>query len=35
MNQLHALAISQGLCRKQKLWSKVGRMELEALMLDR
>jgi transposase len=25
MNQLHALAISQGLCRKQKLWSKLGR----------
>src|SRR5215475_13846667 len=28
MNQLHALAIGQGLCRKQKLWSKVGRREL-------
>jgi transposase len=35
MNQLHALAIGQGLCRKQKLWSKVGRLELEALVLDR
>jgi len=34
MNQLHALAIGQGLCRKQKLWSKVGRRELEALLLD-
>ena len=34
MNQLHALAIGQGLCRKQKLWSKVGRMELENLLLD-
>ena len=34
MNQLHALAIGQGLCRKQKLWSKVGRIELAALLLD-
>ena len=34
MNQLHALAISQGLCRKRKLWSWVGRRELEALALD-
>ena len=34
MNQLHALAIGQGLCRKQKLWSKLGRMELENLLLD-
>ena len=34
MNQLHALAIGQGLCRKQKLWSKLGRMELESLVLD-
>src|SRR5690242_11541608 len=34
MNQLHALAIGQGLCRKQKLWSKVGRIELQALVLD-
>jgi len=34
MNQLHALAIGQGLCRKQKLWSKLGRRELEALTLD-
>jgi transposase len=35
MNQLHALAIGQGLCRKQKLWSSAGRKELEALTLDR
>lgn len=35
MNQLHALAIGQGLCRKQKLWSKLGRMELDRLVLDR
>jgi transposase len=34
MNQLHGLAISQGLCRKRKLWSRVGRKELEALTLD-
>jgi transposase len=33
MNQLHALAMGQGLCRKKKLWSKVGRVELEALAL--
>lgn len=34
MNQLHGLAMSQGLCRKTKLWSKVGRQELEGLALD-
>jgi transposase len=34
MNQLHGLAISQGLCRRRKLWSRVGRRELEALALD-
>jgi transposase len=34
MNQLHGLAMSQGLCRKRKLWSKGGRKELEALQLD-
>jgi transposase len=34
MNQLHALAIGQGLCRKKKLWTKVGRKELEGLVLD-
>ena len=35
MNQLQALAIGQGLCRKQKLWSQAGRKELEGLVLDR
>lgn len=33
MNQLHALAMGQGLCRKKKLWSTAGRLELEALRL--
>jgi len=33
MNQLHALAMGQGLCRKKKLWSQAGRRELEALPL--
>ena len=28
-NQLHFLAMSQGVCRKQKLWSARGRAELE------
>jgi transposase len=32
-NQLHALAISQGVCRKHKLWSVRGRAELESLGL--
>jgi transposase len=32
-NQLHALAISQGVCRKRKLWSAKGRAELESLAL--
>jgi transposase len=32
-NQLQALAISQGVCRKQKLWSARGRAELEGLAL--
>jgi len=32
-NQLHALAMSQGLCRKKKLWNKKGRAELEGLAL--
>ncbi|MGH9375977.1 MAG: IS110 family transposase [Terriglobia bacterium] len=32
-NQLHFLAMSQGLCRKQKLWSARGRAELEELSL--
>ncbi len=34
MNQLHALAMGQGLCRKKKLWTTVGRKELEGLALD-
>jgi transposase len=32
-NQLHALAMSQGVCRKGKLWSARGRAELEKLTL--
>lgn len=32
-NQLHFLAMSQGLCRKKKLWSAQGRVELEGLGL--
>src|SRR5215472_6624062 len=32
-NQLHFLAMSQGLCRKRRLWSAKGRAELEALSL--
>jgi transposase len=32
-NQLHALALSQGLCRKKKLFSKEGRVELLGLRL--
>ena len=32
-NQLHFLALSQGLCRKQKLFTKKGRIELGSLML--
>jgi transposase len=32
-NQLHALAMSQGVCRKSKLWSEQGRKELESLSL--
>ena len=32
-NQLHALALSQGLCRKKKLFTKNGRSELRALPL--
>ena len=32
-NQLHFLAMSQGLCRKRRLWSARGRAELEALPL--
>ena len=33
MNQLHALAMGQGVCRKQKLWTAAGRRELESLAL--
>ena len=32
-NQVHFLAISQGLCRKVRLWSARGRAELEGLSL--
>lgn len=32
-NQLHALAMSQGVCRRQKLWSARGRAELTSLAL--
>ncbi|MGH9401456.1 MAG: IS110 family transposase [Terriglobia bacterium] len=32
-NQLHFLAMSQGVCRKRKLWSARGRAELEGLSL--
>src|SRR2546426_5182164 len=32
-NQLHFLAISQGFCRKQKLFTKKGRVELSGLAL--
>lgn len=32
-NQLHALAISQGVCRRGKLWSTRGRAELASLAL--
>jgi transposase len=34
-NQLHALAMSQGVCRKEKLWTEAGRRELEGLALGR
>lgn len=33
-NQLHYLAMNQGLCRKGKLWSQRGRQELEGLELS-
>jgi transposase len=32
-NQLHYLAMSQGVCRKRRLWSEDGRRELESLEL--
>ena len=34
VNQLRALALSQGVCRRKKLWSACGRQELERLALD-
>ena len=34
-NQLHALAMGEGVCRKKKLFTKKGRAELEGLNLDR
>jgi transposase len=33
-NQLHYLAMNQGVCRKGKLWSRRGRQELEGLELS-
>ncbi len=33
MNQLHALVMGEGLCRKKKLWNRAGRQELAALPL--
>lgn len=33
-NQLHALAMGEGICRKKQLFTKKGRRELEALSLD-
>jgi len=32
-NQLHALAMGEGVCRRKKLWTQRGRQELEALSL--
>ena len=34
-NQLHALAMGEGVCRKKKLLTKKGRVELEGLTLGR
>jgi transposase len=33
-NQLHALAMGEGICRKKRLFTKKGRAELEGLNLD-
>src|SRR6201988_4029404 len=33
-NQLQALAMGQGICRKTKLWASAGREELQRLALD-
>ncbi len=35
MNQLHALAMGQGVCRKAKMWTATGRKEPEGLALVR
>jgi transposase len=35
MNQLQAMALGQGMCRRKKLWSRAGRAELEKLRLGR
>jgi len=32
-NQLHAMAMGHGICRKKKLWTAVGRKELQGLSL--
>ena len=32
-NQLHAMAMGQGICRKKKLWTAAGRKELQGLSL--
>ena len=32
-NQLHAMAMGHGICRKKKLWTPVGRKELQGLSL--
>src|SRR5260370_9421593 len=34
MNQLQAVAMNEGVRRKQGLWSKAGRVQLKALSLD-
>jgi transposase len=34
-NQLHSLAMGEGVCRKKKLFTQKGRAELESLALDR
>lgn len=33
-NQVHALAMGEGVCRKKKLFTRKGRVELESLRLD-
>ena len=33
-NQLHALAMGEGVCRKKKLFTRKGRLELESLKLE-